>query len=249
MLSCAGVTDQLQQLMMQQQQVVQQTVQQALQQEVPRLLAANARAHYTTTTAATVVGERIHGLATTVRFAAIVAGADAGVSAEVRDAMSTHRFEVAARQEEEDVQTAVTSLLTTLSRLGGATLRVYDTHNQSPLRMPLARIDISLTARTEQGLTWTNLVMPLELKATFTSGPAYCEAVSQIHSRARYMFKEQPERVFIVAAVADRESVEFWRFDRATLDDPEPTKITRSGLHPLGPTVNEEGWVLFILRM
>lgn len=146
---------------------------------------------------------------------------------------------------EERVQQAVVSLLQRLSKLTGCTLAVHDTHARSLLRHPESRIDVSLTVKGQSEALWSNLVVALELKADLSSAPQYHACISQIYERARYMFQQQPNRLFVVAGVADATQVEFWRLDRmpgaATV-----RRTRRAGTNLLDATAQGEGYVALL---
>lgn len=90
---------------------------------------------------------------------------------------------------------------------------------------------------------WSNLVMPLELKARLSSTPDYHAAISQVFNRAWTMFDEQPERLSVVTGVADAGLIEFWRFDKVSKQDKFPYRALRTGLQQLDTTANSEGYV------
>ena len=174
------------------------------------------------------------------------AAARAATPPAVLTAVAGHEHAMAlARGEgskESDVQSAITGLLQRLSVMEGSTLAVHDTHARSLLRDPESRVDISLTVKGQSAALWSNLVMAVELKAHLSAAREYRAAVSQVYERAIHMLGAQPERVFVVAGVADAKQIEFWRFERAG-ESELPHRLLRTGLQPLDLTAESEGYV------
>ena len=138
--------------------------------------------------------------------------------------------------------------------LGAATatkatqLHAHDTHANTPLRTPRAKIAVCFTAKFVQELAWANLVFLMELKTSLGDAKSYTAGVCQLYSRACDVLKQQPTRQVVFAALASAAHIEFWRFERDIRVAGGVLSIQRTARQPLSISPSSVGYVGLIGR-